>query len=480
MRSAANERKSLALIAAGRVVQTLLALVSVKVFTAILTPSEVGNLYLLNAVLGFFGFSLVNPVGQFINRNLHRWQEEGCLLDRLFSYNIYLTALSLLSVAVIYLMHFGFSVGAGIGFSTMALFVMISLYCSTWNTTVIPALNLLQHRGSFVVLTVLTLACGLGFSLLFCEYGGRSAVSWLYGQSAAQLLMAVAGFVILKKVSGCRFSRAGLSVVCGGGAGVLLAFAVPLGITNIFMWSQNQSYRLIVENRLGLEALGFISLGLSIAANIANAGESILQQLHLPAFYRGIGSGDRNERVAACNRYAFLTIPAYLSLTLFTTFLAPFILTILTNDKFSNAYPFVIFGAWIEFFRMITNVLANVAHSEMRTTKLVRPYLVGGVVTLALVWAATSDGLPRYIVPAALVLSGALTMLLMYLDMKKIMGIRVAIRMNLKAALMSIPLSAAIPMAWVTGGLVVSVVAVGIAGGYFLYVQYRLADGAVG
>src|SRR6185369_12419812 len=98
----------------------------------------------------------------------------------------------------------------------------------------------------------------------------------------------------------------------------------------------------------------------------------VVQQVYMPIFYREISISDHESRTAACNRMFQVAIPIYFSLTLFVSCLAPFLMTLLAHGKFGGAFLFVVYGSWIELFRMITGVLSTTAHSEMQTHYLVR------------------------------------------------------------------------------------------------------------
>lgn len=465
------------IITAGRVLQMVIALVSVRVFTSLLSAAEVGNIYLINALFGFFGLALINPVGTYMNRKTHRWAEEKSILDRFFIYNIYLVLLAVSSTVIIFLLNRYWHVGATIRVPMLICFLMFSIYFTTWNQTIIPALNLLNHRMSFVLFTLLTLVVGLVFSVLLVNYYSSTAVSWLSGQLCAQALIALFALVYLKKVmgQGVNFSRA-REVVTRENLMNILHFVFPLACTTFFMWLQNQSYRIVIEKTVGAEFLGMIGLGIGLASSIAVAAESLIQQLYLPGFYRDINTPDLEKRTEAWNAMAQLTIPVYIALTIMVSCLAPFLLNILASKKFGGAYVFIIFGAWIEFFRMTTAMLTSVAHAEMRTKFLLRAYCVGGLLAVAGTYLGTLTTEYALVIPSLLVLSGLVSMIIMYHDMKKLMRIKVGIRSIRKSILLSLPFALALPLFSRQPSLSVSLLVVGIGGCYFLVTQYLLTQ----
>lgn len=468
--------KTVVILAAGRVLQIVIALVSVRVFTTLLSAAEVGNLYLINSIYTLFALGLLNPVGVYLNRRVHKWTDEGSLFDRLAQFNIYMGLVVAVSVVVVFLLRRYGEVGSGIAPLPLVLLVALTLFLSTWNQVIIPTLNLLQHRTAFVVFSTLTLALGLGLSILFARVVSASAVWWLAGPLAAQAVVTLGAFAYLRKVVSGEFSvETARSSLNRENLGSVFGFAFPLMLTTLFMWLQNQSYRMIVEKNIGLEFLGMLGLGLGIAANIAAAAESLVQQLCQPVFYSQINTIDPDQRAAAWNRMAQLTLPLYISLTLLVTCLAPFLVQLLAHRKFGASALFVVFGAWIELFRMTTNVLTGVAHAEMRTRSLIKSYLVGSLLAVAGVWLAAGHGSYEVMIPGILVVSGCVTTAVMYHDMKRLMRTKVGIRRIVRSIVLSLPFLGALALQAMPRNMWVSAAVVAVCGGYFLLIQYRLA-----
>lgn len=464
----------LLVISVGRSVQIVAGLLAVRLFTSFLSNAEVGNLYLVNSLAAFFGFALLNPVGMYIHRKLNRWINDKVLLDRFFLYNVYIAAVALLSLPVVFLLNRYAGVGGGGNAGQLLLYVVIYLYVNTWNQTIVATFNLTEHRISFVGYTVATTILGLVLSTLLVLWS-QSAIWWLTGQVAAQVLVTLVAFIHLRRLLGERVDIGRVrEEISGHNFNQVMKFVVPLSATTLLLWTQSQSYRVIIENRNGLEFLGQIGLGLSIAANIAAAVESIVHQTYMPAFYREINSSNPDIRTAVCNRLFQMTIPIYLGLSIFVSCLAPFLVSILAHGKFSGAYLYVIFGAWIEFFRMITGILSTAAHSEMKTGYLVKAYLVGGIIAIAGVVSATFSSRFDVLIPSALVLSGIVTMLVMYRQMHRIIHVKVGIRAIVKAGLLSLPFAGALLFHGRRESIVVSLLITGLFGAYLLVSQYMI------
>jgi O-antigen/teichoic acid export membrane protein len=469
-----SSSSSVFIISAGRVVQIVAGLLAVRLFTSILSTTEVGNLYLVNSLVAFFGFALLNPVGMYIHRKLNRWIDEGTLLDRFALFNVYVMAVVLLSMPVVFLLNRGLEVGGGIALGQLLLYVAIYLYVNTWNQMVVTIFNLLEHRVSFVAYTALTTLGGLALSVILV-IRSHTAIWWLAGQVAAQVVVTIVAYVHLRRLLGQRVDlRRTRAELNRDNFRHVMAFVVPLGATTFMIWLQSQSYRMIIENRIGLEFLGKIGLGFSIAANIAAAVESVAQQVYLPSFYREVAGGDSVARREACNRMFQRVLPVFLAQALAVTCLAPFLVRLLAHAKFEGAFLFVMYAAWIELFRMTTGLLTIAAHAEMRTTYMIKAYLAGSVLAVAGVFAGSCTGLYEQAIPASLLTAGFVSMAIMFVEMKKIVRLKVGIRQIIASGLVTLPCAGALFFFPLRESIVGSFLVTAVAGSYVLMVQFRI------
>ncbi len=467
------------LITLGRVFQVVISLISVRAFTSFLTTAEVGNLYLVNAIVSFFGLALINPVVMYMYRRLNRWQEEKSLLNCFFVFNWYILSLAFLSLPIIYFLNKVLGLAVTIDIYELMVFIFCYIYFLTWNQTINPSLNLLHKRAGFVLFTVLTLFCGVTISILLVRYLAASAIVWLTGQLVAQGLIAIIAFIYFKKTFNATLDiKRAREMINSNSLAMIVRFAFPLSLTTFFMWVQYQSYRMVIDKTLGLEFLGMIGLGFAISSTIASVVESIVQQLYYPGLYQEINTEDPAVRTESWNRLAQTVLPVYMTLTIMVSCLAPFLVNILASDKFGQAFLLVAYGAWIELFRMVTNLLASIAHVEMQTKYLLKAYFIGGVFALVGTYLATWGVHGQTLIPAVLAVSGFVTMGVMYLDMKKLMRFKIGIRRVWKAALLSVPFLLAIPFYGQSQQLFTSLVVALLGGGYFLLTQYRFFQGA--
>ena len=85
------------LILFGRAAQILLLFATIKIATTILLPSELAKVYLMTSLFTFFALIFINPIGMFINRRIHSWNNAG-IVKKYFNYFwLYLISISLVA-----------------------------------------------------------------------------------------------------------------------------------------------------------------------------------------------------------------------------------------------------------------------------------------------------------------------------------------------------------------------------------------------
>lgn len=462
------------ILIAGRGLQAVLAIALFRIITDVLAPAQVGGVYLIFSISYLFTSFLINPVSTYINRKLFLWYDAKNLFAHLASYNYYVAAVSLLSLPVVWCAWRFFGVGTGLNGLVFAAEVCCYIYVLTWNITFIPIMNALGHRVAFVLLTLAASALGLLFSPLLAHFGIPTAEYWMAGQIAALgLVTAVSVRIFFRKVPEPPTKIPPSKYLEKGSLTGVWLFALPLAVSAFFMWAQGQSYRVIVEKMSGAEFLGYLGVGFSIATSVAGILESLVQQIYLPGFYRKITGGDKAVRGAALSELAAQTLPVYIIYLFFLVGVSEFMVYFLVAEKYRAVFVFARYGAFIEFFRLTTNVLAAGAYSEMRTQALIKPYLLGGIVAVAGVYFAALSPNPAVFIPLALALSGLVNVLAMGGAIRAMTPLKFDSRPAVKAVLAS---ALFLPLAFLHArGLWSSIGIVGAAGLYFAFLQYRVA-----
>jgi hypothetical protein len=125
------------------------------------------------------------------------------------------------------------------------------------------------------------------------------------------------------------------------------------------------------------------------------------------------------------------------------------------------------FGAGIEFFRVMTNLLNNVSQSEYKTTETIKPYSIGFIVALG-VLCVFNFGTNYFMIPLVLGSAYFLVFIYMYLNMKKILDIKYDINI-VKTILFSLPFLMVYSIDLTDINLVLNLLVVSVFGLYFLF-----------
>jgi len=398
----------------GRVAQALLALISLRVMTAVLSPEEAGRWALLIAMISFFVLGFVNPVGMFINRRLHTWVEFGKIRHYMFYYVEYLVVVAILASVLLYAASFVYTPVPGMSLLWVIPLVGCSIVFATLNQTYTPSLNLLGYRGWFVILSVVTVLISLLASFSLVYWFTPRAELWQTGQLIGQAALAVVGGVLFfhfsekhkeksSDVKSLRLSMAKLMVLFG--------FAWPLVISVLLTWVQTQSYRFLVQEMIGLQALGLFTIGYGVSAALIASFESVISAYFVPIFYKRISSENEHEQVLAWSEYASVMLSSLLIIVGVMMAFSHEIALVLLDESFASAAQFIVWGALAELARVIVGVYALRAHAGMDTKKLIIPNMIAAIsaplfiVTFVPSWGANGVGMALALAGGCAILS---------------------------------------------------------------------------
>ncbi|WP_170000226.1 hypothetical protein [Campylobacter sp. RM9328] len=476
-----NKAKSdFLIIVVGKLLQVILMILAIRVSTSLLEPKEMGNIYIFTTIYTFFVLSLISPFGQYINRHTHQWHKQKLLLDNLGLYFLYLMGISIFSVIVSFFIY-SFGVSQEIKLEYFLSLIFLFILFMTLNQTILPLLNMLYYRLSFTILTGLTAFGIILFGCLFISLFGNSAENWLLGTLASNTLFLIIGFFILKNRLNEKFHgfSYGLKKITKEKIKSILVFVLPLSVATLFMWLQNSGYRILIEQNIGLEFLGFLGIGLAVSSQIASTVESIVMQYFHPIYYKQITNVTTRERKEAIESLINKSLPIYFMLAIFLTFLSKYMVEILVDKKYYGVYIFTIFGIWIEFFRISSNLFGNISQSEMNTKKFMIPYVIGSLVTIILVYFSSLRENCEFYLPIALLIGGLSTMIIMYISMKKLIDFKIDFKLIFFSFLVSLPYFFTYLFNFETG-LILNLLVVGSFGIYFLGTIYFIYKKGLG
>jgi len=148
-----------------RVLQVIIAFLSIKIATRYLESSEIGNYYLIISIVLLYILFLINPIGWYIVRYTHKWYKEKRILNIYFIYNFYIILMSFISLELTYILY-QFGIGNNIDIFYFVMFISLYIFFNTWNQTIIPSINLLGNTISFAIFTIFTQILALLLSFL--------------------------------------------------------------------------------------------------------------------------------------------------------------------------------------------------------------------------------------------------------------------------------------------------------------------------
>jgi O-antigen/teichoic acid export membrane protein len=422
-------------IAVGRVLQFALALIIIRIATNVLSPVEMGRMGLVTATTALFAYTLVNPVGMFVNRRLHTWRIHGSLRYNFRIYWVYLVLVAATGVAVVWLMKNTVGIGLNISMTWILILVGGSLVFNACNTTYIPSLNLMGYPRWFIVLMIATLLLGLSLSLILTHICGARAEYWLLGLLLGQMAVGLVGRYVFFRLLQPRsqpdtHEPARLPQVL-----LLFAFAWPLSLSVGLNWVQLQSYRFIVQKQVGLAQLGLLVTGYTIGAGIIIAAEQILTTYFHPPFYRRIASSGVVNHTRAWNDFASAMVPSIIITDFVIAALAPELTRILASQQFQSASRFVVWGALAESARVLVSVYSLVAHARMRTRILLFPNAIGACSSLILVYFLVSRSGAKGAV-IGLAAAGAVSVVVSHFIMRSELPISIPVKRSLTAVVL--------------------------------------------
>lgn len=433
--------KDFIVIGIGRVFQILLALISVKLMTTFLSEKEVGNYYLITAIIAFFNLVLLNPPGMYFSRHILHWQQTKNILNAVIAFSSFILFISIIGVATSLSIYYILDYNNNFQLAYFLFLVLVILNISTLHRNVLSGINTLGYRRIFVFLSCLTLLLGLMLSITLVLFVNKHAVIWMSGIVGAEAMTLFVTIKVLGKGNIASFCKI-RNKLTKSHIRKIMSYCVPVGITTFLLWGQTYAYRFIVESKYSLETLAFIGIGLSVAASIFSAVESISMQYFNPVFLREIMDASEEHRSKTWNDIAKRVVPIYLIITVFVVMLSPYLLRILVGGKFYGAFYATMIGAGIEFFRVMTNLLNMVAQSELKTEYTIKPYLLGSFITIGVL--LLFDMKQYYLlIPVTMLIGYFVIFLLMFFNMRKLLRIQYNIKLILFALALSFPLLSA-------------------------------------
>ncbi|OWA36248.1 hypothetical protein B9G55_10405 [Saccharibacillus sp. O16] len=470
-------KRDFLVIMSGRMLQVITTIFIARIMTSLLGQEEMGKTVLIMSITTFFALIFINPVGTYINRRLHEWEEKGVLLQRFQLYCVYVISVTLFANLFLLLFYLFYKNELQLSLGWLIFLVTGSLLINTFNQTIIPTLNMLGHRMKSVIFALLTLWSSLFFSVYLTGQTHR-AEQWLAGQLiglAIGLVVALFFFVRSYKDQSKVFKgKAIFKEVSREQLKSLVVFSVPVAITVGLSWVQFQSYRFTVNSLVSVEFLGLFAAGYNMSSSIMGAFETTAMQFFYPFVYKNFSKArNEQEQIQIWNRYAAIMIPLTLFTAFFVVYMAKPLTNLLLDESYHAAYMFLMWGSIAEAGRILGSVYGLLAHASMKTRQLIVPQFIGALLSAVLVPCLIYTWGPEFGVGAALALASLAYVLALHIVIRKKMAFQISAFTVIQGLLGPLPLLAAtllFPSENLT--LVGTIILVGCCGIYYLLLGY--------
>ena len=413
-----------------------------------------------------------HPISLYFNRHVLGWSQSGELSNVVFLLIIQRLVGALIAVVLSIAIFNVFGYENYFSMSQFLFFVFIWLISGTF-LVLLNAVNLLGDRCCYIKYQLCSLLIGLIIAFMVTYYIEKSAIAWLCSIACVQLFFLVTIFGRLTEKQYLSLRRIRL-LINSNSLKKIAVFSLPIMVTLFLQWGQNSSYRLIIEEKYSVESLGQIVVGYSVAATAFGALECLATQYYMPLYLTKINQSNKEGRVIAWNNVASYMLPIYLVLMFFVVCLAPFLVRVLVDVKFSSVYVFAMIGAVVEFFRVGGNLIYLVSQSEISTVGTILPYFVGFLVTVIVLSYTEFQG-ALWMIPIVLSFSYLAVFLILYFNMRKILPIQLPTIKMVKALIFSVPFLLCNFIDQRQTSLA-SALIVFVAGVYFLFSVYCLGN----
>ena len=465
------EQRDLLYLLFGKIISVFIALISVRVATTLLDAEELGKNYLLLTLITLMSFTFFAPIGQYFSRKSIEWKNKNILKT---SIHVLISIRSIAIIISILISIFVYYFAGYKKYYTLDVYVAFLCLSLIGTTTVLffSTINILGNRLLFTKLTIALALLSIFCSTMFVLYFEATGLSWLYGIITAQLFFLLPSYYLLIRPKRIELKVNAYESINLSYCKKIFYFIAPVSITLFLQWGQNSSYRFFVEAKYSVELLGLMGVGFVVSTAVFSAIDNVATQYFNPIYFKNISGTNKVTRTKIWNEYSINLISIYIVTLAFIVGTAPFLLKILVDEKYYHVYKFVMLGALVDFFRVSCNVIYMVSQSEINTRRTILPYAIGFIL-LVLLLMSFNFSESAFMIPLIQAITYFVIALLLYLNMQKILPVKLSFLLLYKAILFSMPLYliSLVPTDISISNSLLTVIA---AGGYFIIAIYSL------
>jgi len=457
----------------GRILIMLTSIISIRIFTTLLSPSEIGRLNILLAICSWFSLVVINPVGMYVNRKIIEWNRDGLVQRHLIPLlEFFVVVVGLAIIVVIGLNYF---IGLGIDIKIWWIIIIVagSILLTSGNASFLGWLNLFGKRFSFVFLSVITLWLGLVLSTFFVLKIMAKAEYWFAGQLLGQGLVLVEAAILFLRILGKPASFV-IQKDRDFTPSLVFRFAWPLAIGTFLYWCHSQGYRFVFQKIAGTEALGLFAVGFGIGSNLMVAFDTLFNQYYHPIFYNEIANSNEEQRTIAWNKYGSFFFPAIIIMMVYIGVNGPLLAKVFTGERFHYVGNIILWGAVAESLRMMTSATAMVSHAQLEMKPLIIPSIVGAVSAIIGVFILVRFN-PFLGGGFAISFGWLLAFLVLFKNMKKLLPIEFPYKRVLYSIFLSLPFFVLLLVKKTDFMIVQSLIILVVSGLYLIFAQFILA-----
>lgn len=376
-------RRDIVLLTAGRIVQASLGLVTIRVVTELLIPTEVGRLYLLQAGVGGVSLVLIAPVGAFLQRHAVEWRIEGRLWHEMLSFATYLALLPVLMTLAILVLRDSISLTMSISLVWLLWLVNGHLVFVSLQQNIAVMLNTIGHRGWFVLLSGLALVIGLIIASLSVLWFGDTAEWWFNGLLAGHVLLLPGAIYLIwcyGRVCDVQPLRSRAASFWGR---EMFAFSWPMVVGSSFYWLQVSGYRFVLAGNANESTVGFFAVGFAIGVTPLAVLHRLATDYLAPRFYQETSHGEPRTKAEAWNRLVSLYWPVALVSGGLVGGAGAFLARVMVGPAFWEVSWLAAWGAATQIVLIAYAGYVQMAWSVLNNRILIVPSAVGGGAALA-------------------------------------------------------------------------------------------------
>ena len=434
-------RLSLVIIILGRLCIALAAIVSVRISTNLLTPSQLGSLAQLISFYTFFSMLLLIPVSHYISRGFLDWLDANQIWKISRHFFIYILIITVLSTVVSGAIQWKWNLVNG--FSVLAVYTLtgFAILANAFNLYGTTGLNLLNQRGKFVLFSILSSWSSIGIgAFLFVRY--KSPFFWNLGQSLGLMVGCISIFFLWKQLK--KLSKQNNVIeqhnTIPFSAKAIFKFSWPIIIIAALWWIQSQSYKFILDKVQGIANVGFFVIGYNLAASPIAMYESVMSQYLEPIFFAELKNQGSEGQTRAWNNYARRYLPGLVVIGIFIASAAPYLAEILVGKAFrATAIKVATWAAIIETMRAASAMMYHLGMAKVDNRMTILPVAAGAVLApLGVFFLGKLD--PIFGTLAGLFIAGLVVLIIIIISSRWVLPITWPFKSVLIALALSIPM----------------------------------------